>query len=68
MMENGILIRFRLVGDEAKALHKLSAAEMRSPRDQTRLILRRELERRGLLPADEQNGEARAGGGNGDGD
>jgi hypothetical protein len=46
-----VLIRFRLVGDEAQALRALSVQEMRHPRDQTRHILRQELERRGLLPA-----------------
>ena len=50
MVTDQVLIRFRLVGDEAKALHKLSVAEMRSPREQTHFILRCELERRGLLP------------------
>ncbi len=36
---------------EAKALSKWAASEMRDPRDQIRFILRMELERRGLLPA-----------------
>jgi hypothetical protein len=47
-----VLIRFRLVGDEAQALRRLSAEELRNPREQIRYILRRELVRRGLLPAD----------------
>lgn len=46
-----VLIRFRLVKDEAQALQQLSSAELRNPREQVRYILRRELERRGLLPA-----------------
>jgi hypothetical protein len=45
-----VLIRFRLVGDEARALRELSVRELRSPRDQVRLILRKELERLGFLP------------------
>ena len=44
-----VLIRFRLVGDEAQALLRLSANEMRRPTHQVRFMLRRELERRGLL-------------------
>jgi len=46
-----VLIHFRLVGDEARALCELSARELRKPRDQVRLALREELHRRGLLPA-----------------
>jgi hypothetical protein len=37
---------------EYDALLKLAIVELRSPQDQLRHILRRELERRGLLPAD----------------
>ncbi len=62
-MTEGVLIHFRLVGDEAEALRTLSAAEMRNPRDQTRFILRRELAHRGLLPTDAPARESRAGGG-----
>jgi hypothetical protein len=47
-----VLVRFRLIGDEAKALQKLSAQEMRHPREQTRYILRQELQKRGLLSSD----------------
>ena len=47
-----ILIRFRLIGDEAKALCKLSAIETRKPRDQVRHILREALEQRGLLESE----------------
>lgn len=57
-MSEGVLVRFRLFGDEAKALRKLSAIEMRSPRDQTRFILRRELEQRGLIPNDQHSGNS----------
>ncbi|MCP4542609.1 MAG: hypothetical protein GY832_36265 [Chloroflexi bacterium] len=49
-MTDGVLIRFRLIGDEAQAMNKLSVQESRRPRDQVRHILRQELERRGLLP------------------
>jgi hypothetical protein len=44
-----VLIRFRLVGDEARALLGLSTEELRHPRDQVRFLLRGELKRRGLL-------------------
>jgi hypothetical protein len=44
-----VLIRFRLMNDEAQALYKLSSNELRQPRDQVRYILRRELKRLGLL-------------------
>lgn len=40
-----------LSDSEAKALARLSYAEMRDPREQIRFIVRSELERRGLLPA-----------------
>jgi len=56
-----VLIRFRLVGNEARALRDLCAKELREPRDQARLLLRQELKRRGLLttepaPAAESQG------------
>jgi len=44
-----ILIHFRLVGNEARALQALAAQEARKPREQVRYILRQELARRGLL-------------------
>jgi hypothetical protein len=44
-----VVVRFRLVSDEARALRRLSAEELRQPRDQVRYILRRELVQRGLL-------------------
>lgn len=47
-----VLVRFRLVGDEARALRELAEQEWRDPRDQVRFVLRNELERRGLLHAD----------------
>lgn len=51
-----ILIRFRLVGDVARALYEISAQEMRSPRDQVRYFLLQELERLGWLkPVSEQD-------------
>lgn len=49
-MENDVLIRFRLVGQEAKALLAWAAAEHRHPREQVRFLLQREFRRRGLLP------------------
>jgi len=39
--------------EEREALSTVAKAEMRFPRDQVRHIVRKELERRGLLPADE---------------
>ena len=36
--------------DEAEALARLAASELRDPRDQIRLVIRRELERLGLWP------------------
>jgi len=44
-----VVIRFRLVSNEARALRRLSAEELRHPRDQVRYMLRRELVQRGLL-------------------
>jgi len=38
---------------ESEALFKMSATEMRLPKDQIRLILRQEMERRGMLEKDE---------------
>lgn len=40
-----------LNGPERSALTRLAEQELRDPRDQARLILRRELEYQGLLPA-----------------
>lgn len=45
-----ILIRFRVMNDEAQALRKLSSKELRKPGAQVHYILRCELERLGLLP------------------
>ena len=44
-----VLIRFRLIGEEAEAIKNLSAQNLRRPTEQVRFIIRRELERRGLL-------------------
>jgi hypothetical protein len=41
-----------LFDDEQNALRALSQKERRHPREQAALLIRRELERRGLLPAD----------------
>ena len=49
MTQDEVLIRFRLVGDEARALIAWSTRELRSPRDQLRWLLRNELEQRGLI-------------------
>lgn len=43
-----VLIRFRLIGEEAKALKAWAADELRRPTDQVRYLLRRELEKQGL--------------------
>jgi hypothetical protein len=50
------------------ALQRLAVAEGESMSVVVRRILRDELNRRGLLLADNQHSEARAGGGNGGGD
>lgn len=44
-----VRLQVRLDPTEADALAKLAFRELRDPRDQVRLILRTELERRGLL-------------------
>ena len=45
------MVRLQVVLDpsEADALAQWAASELRDPRDQIRLVLRQELERRGLL-------------------
>jgi hypothetical protein len=45
------MVRLQVVLDpaEADALARWAASELRDPRDQLRLVLRQELERRGLL-------------------
>ena len=43
-----------LAEQERKALVELARHEMRYPRDQVRLILRQELERRGLIEPEEK--------------
>lgn len=50
-----VLIRFRLIDSEARALNKLAAQELRHPRDQVRFLVRAELERLGLLPVEHKN-------------
>jgi hypothetical protein len=42
-----VLVHFRLIGEEARALRKLAFQECRRPTDQVRFILLRELERLG---------------------
>jgi len=44
-----LTIRFSLGGSEADALRRLAYTELRTPREQTRYVLRMELARRGLL-------------------
>lgn len=54
--------------DEREALRVLAERERRDPRDQAALLIRGELERRGLLLPDRQHNEqAQAGQGVGDG-
>ena len=43
-----------LNSEERKALRVLAERERRDPRDQAALIIRADLEKRGLLPADPQ--------------
>lgn len=45
------MVRLQIVLDpnEANVLAKWAASELRDPRDQIRLVLRKELERRGLI-------------------
>lgn len=49
-----------LDGPERSALIKFAEQELRDPRDQARYIIRCELERHGLLPADDQHSEPQA--------
>jgi hypothetical protein len=44
-------LQIRLDRDEADALARLAASELRDPRDQIRLMVRRELKQGGWLPA-----------------
>lgn len=50
------MVRMQVVLDpaEAEALAMWAASELRDPRDQIRLVLRQELERRGLLQVTER--------------
>jgi hypothetical protein len=50
------MVRLQVVLDpaEAEALAMWAKSELRDPRDQIRLVVRRELERRGLLQVTEQ--------------
>lgn len=54
------MVRLQVVFDsaEGRALTELAVNELRDPRDQIRLIVRRELERRGLLPPSDQPARA----------
>ena len=53
------MVRFQIVLDpaEADSLARWAASELRDPRDQLRMILRSELERRGLLPPTERHNQ-----------
>lgn len=58
---DSVLINFRLMGDEAKALRKLAGKEFRRPAEQVMFLLRRKLEQEGYLtpdPAFEPHSEA----------
>ena len=46
------MVRLQVLLDptEADLLARLAASELRDPRDQIRLVIRQELQRRGLLP------------------
>ncbi len=44
------MLKIVLQPTEREALHMLADRELRDPRQQAALIIRRELERRGLLP------------------
>jgi len=49
VMNDEVLIHFRLVGEEARALRAWAASEFRDPRAQMRYILRAGLQEQGLL-------------------
>ena len=49
----------RLFREEREALVALAQEERRDPRDQAALIIRQELERRGMLPQQGQGQEVR---------
>ena len=50
-----VVISFRLVGDEAKALRAWSTRELRKPTDQVRYLVRRELSlQRSQVPDDDE--------------
>ena len=55
------MVRLQVMLDpaEADALATWAESELRDPRDQIRLVVRRELERRGLLHVTENSPEAR---------
>jgi hypothetical protein len=57
------MVRLQIVLDpaEAEALAMWAGSELRDPRDQIRLVLRRELERRGLLRIAEHAPECQGG-------
>jgi hypothetical protein len=54
-------ITVNLHTDEQKALQSLAQVERRHPRQQAAILIRRELERRGLLPEPKQTVAAVAG-------
>jgi hypothetical protein len=51
-------VKLILEQDEYSALLKVATSELRNPADQARHILRQDLARRGLLPADASQTEA----------
>jgi hypothetical protein len=46
------MLKIVLLPTEREALRELADRELRDPRQQAAVIIRRELQRRGLLPAD----------------
>jgi hypothetical protein len=51
-----IRLMINLNSDEAEALARLAASELRDPRDQIRFVVRCELERQGLLHSEDTGG------------
>jgi hypothetical protein len=51
-----IRLMINLNSDEAEALARLAASELRDPRDQIRFVVRCELERQGLLHPENAGG------------
>ena len=54
-----VRLQVHLDPSEADALARWAASELRDPRDQIRLLLRRELKQRGLLPSSDDKAPER---------